>query len=145
MGTWVTWRLASMGRGILSAFQTRVLLVLAWGPVFFTAWPGSPGFQTAGHDPFVDVSQSWYWQKEMEWNGKGWKCSGCIAYSKEKYSFGRSFHYTRVGVYTGFCYVIWFLTLDPFGKQSSKFLWSKKWGRSISPVILPEKIVALQA
>ena len=44
-----------------SALQTRPLLaLLAQGLVFFTAWPGSPGFQTAGHDPFVDVSQSWY-------------------------------------------------------------------------------------
>ena len=44
-----------------SALQTRPLLaLLARGSVFFTAWPGSPGFQTAGHDPFGDVSQSWY-------------------------------------------------------------------------------------
>lgn len=35
-----------------SALQTRPLLaLLARAPVSFTAWPGSPGFQAAGHDP----------------------------------------------------------------------------------------------
>lgn len=63
--------------------------MLAQGLVFSAAWPGSPGFQTTGHDPFVDMSQKLGWTKG---NGmkliKGGNVQSASHIAREKY-FGR--------------------------------------------------------
>lgn len=140
----IIWRLVWTVLGILPFRQ---------GPCW-RCWPEDWSFSQHGLEALVFKLQVTThlgtWVKagidKRKWNemGKGGNVQGA-SHIARKSTLGRCFSYTRVGVYSGLCYITWFLTLDPFGKQSSKFLWSKKWGRSTSPVVLPEKIVGLQA